>query len=450
MTAVRKVPALSPKSDSSALSVMSYNVLAPLYVRTVDSRTGAIQPFAAFEWCKAEDLDWANRQTKLRDHVIRADADVVCLQEVEFEYVEGRFVLPAWLRELPYSSCLPAQRELQRLADRNAALASAKAVGNVILVRPAAAEIKWESEPTTTRLVVGLETAGGASLAVACVHLDANSEAKRVSTLARCHDCAAQYMGVETRLIIAGDLNTECLPGSGVYAALTGDVGTAEQRSKQAAFSLRTAEPTASEFDEWDALVHSAFDHHAVCPLTRVGTGATRSAYELDESGVFAPPCVCCALDHVLYTDASLKCVEVWQTLEDFQVDVVEKGLPSAEWPSDHLAVCASFLVVPFGTLAPERQEALDAVWEKLISDVTEGQAAAAAQLALLPAPAGLAKPTAESIEVKKLRRKVDREAKERAVTMRQNFVDSMQTQPEKAWLQNLLVAKANKVGNKI
>ena len=36
------------------LSLVSYNLLAPLYVRPVDSRTGEIQSFAAFAWAPDE------------------------------------------------------------------------------------------------------------------------------------------------------------------------------------------------------------------------------------------------------------------------------------------------------------------------------------------------------------------------------------------------------------
>ena len=46
---VTRIPSCSNLSENSnLLSVLSYNLLAPLYVRSVDQRTGEIQPFAAF------------------------------------------------------------------------------------------------------------------------------------------------------------------------------------------------------------------------------------------------------------------------------------------------------------------------------------------------------------------------------------------------------------------
>lgn len=38
------------KHDTSHLSVLSYNILAPVYVRPLDKRTGKVQEFAAFAW----------------------------------------------------------------------------------------------------------------------------------------------------------------------------------------------------------------------------------------------------------------------------------------------------------------------------------------------------------------------------------------------------------------
>ena len=81
------------------LSVLSYNLLAPLYVRPIDERTGGIQSFAAFEWAEpaAERLDWDVRRPKLRSELLASRADVICLQEVQYEADEdGAFFLPNW------------------------------------------------------------------------------------------------------------------------------------------------------------------------------------------------------------------------------------------------------------------------------------------------------------------------------------------------------------------
>ena len=71
--------------DEAWLTVTSYNLLAPLYVRPVDTRTGQVQPFAAFEWASDEALSWEVRRPRILAELRAARPDVICLQEVQFE-----------------------------------------------------------------------------------------------------------------------------------------------------------------------------------------------------------------------------------------------------------------------------------------------------------------------------------------------------------------------------
>eukprot|EP00971_Amphidinium_carterae_P249976 4961927-Amphidinium_carterae.2 len=49
--------------------------------------SGAVQPFAAFQWAEPADevLAWEARQPKLLAELEASKADVICLQEVQFE-----------------------------------------------------------------------------------------------------------------------------------------------------------------------------------------------------------------------------------------------------------------------------------------------------------------------------------------------------------------------------
>ena len=58
------------------LAVASYNLLAPLYVRPVDERTGGVQPFAAFEWVADAHLAWEARRAALAAQIAAAAAAV--------------------------------------------------------------------------------------------------------------------------------------------------------------------------------------------------------------------------------------------------------------------------------------------------------------------------------------------------------------------------------------
>ena len=246
-------------SDPSRLSILSYNLLAPLYVRPIDQRTGAVQSFAAFQWASDEDLEWETRRAQLRWELESAGADVICLQEVQFEWEKGAaasaaapgdhqqqdddkdnpglFKLPRWLRLPGYRVRIPGQRELQQIASRNArVLCHEAAIGNALLWRSDRLELAREAEEAapkkareqeTTRVGACLQGAPGSPLegalgatAVFSVHLDAKSEAQRVSSL---HKCLEITRAMRTRqALIAGDMNSELLPGSCVAAAPRG------------------------------------------------------------------------------------------------------------------------------------------------------------------------------------------------------------------------------------
>ena len=233
----------------SRLSVLSYNLLAPLYVRPVDERTGNVQAFAAFEWAEpaAQRLDWAVRRPRLRAELQASRADVICLQEVQYEAgADGVFALPDWLRLDGYALHVPPQRDLAEIASRNLrVLRHEVAVGNAVLVRSdrlCVLDDGKRSSNTRVQVVVrGREGGAIAALgptAVASVHLDATDEAKRVKAFARCVEQASAFGTRE--LIVCGDMNTECLPGScvGAFAAAAAQPSPADI-ARECASALR-------------------------------------------------------------------------------------------------------------------------------------------------------------------------------------------------------------------
>ena len=74
------------------MSVASFNLLAPLYVRPVDQRTGKVQPFASFDWISDEDSDVVlgdgHRLPKLLRALRACGADFICVQELQLEREE--------------------------------------------------------------------------------------------------------------------------------------------------------------------------------------------------------------------------------------------------------------------------------------------------------------------------------------------------------------------------
>jgi endonuclease/exonuclease/phosphatase family metal-dependent hydrolase len=218
------------RGEEARLSVVSYNVLAPIYVRPLDGRTGNVQEFAAFEWCTAAALDWAARCPRIVSELRQSAADLICLQEVQFEAAQGgggggdppEFVLPAWTQLEGYTALLPEQADLAGIAQRNQRVLGALApVGNALLYRhdrlcerAAPAPKKGEKAPksATTRVGAVLHGREGGPLAGMCptavfsVHLDATHEEQRVSQIVRCMQIARQ---LGTREVIIGGGNTD-------------------------------------------------------------------------------------------------------------------------------------------------------------------------------------------------------------------------------------------------
>jgi len=195
---VKISPKGTPFSDPAHLSIVSYNILAPIYVRPIDSRTGSVQDFAAFEWAEPaeEVLEWDARRPRILAELKSFNADIVCLQEVQFVKAnDGRFTLPPWLRDLDgYEARIPQQMRLSEMADRNErVLGTPTAVGNALLLRRSRVEMVPCALPEsqTTRVPVVVQGKRGTSLShlrptmVYCVHLDATSEEKRVKTISR-------------------------------------------------------------------------------------------------------------------------------------------------------------------------------------------------------------------------------------------------------------------------
>ena len=112
----RNSPLKAAAKSNTTFSIMSYNLLAPIYVRPVDKRTGKIQEFAAFRWVEDDDvLDAEKRQRKLRQQIQDSEADIICLQEVQFVHntVEKRWQLPLYLQTLKdFKSVLPCDKDL--------------------------------------------------------------------------------------------------------------------------------------------------------------------------------------------------------------------------------------------------------------------------------------------------------------------------------------------------
>lgn len=290
---------------------------------------------------------------------------------------DGSFTLPKWL-ELPgYTVCLPGEKYLSQMAKRNERVLAARiAIGCALLYR-------------SDRLVSGALTDGSDPnrLVSAClrghpdselrelgataffsVHLDAQSEEQRVDQLRKCLERAR---GMGTRdAVLAGDMNSECLPGSCVRAYFTSEEPSGEELQRECAAGLRmsgeegdeaegrasdSALPSDEQLVQWRALwqtaVKTPVEHRM--SFQRVPTGPTRSSYD---HGMTEGPCVTWSLDHIFHSPRTFKLLGHWTTLEalspcqvacpsEADEDSAASGLPNRDNPSDHLPVAAVFEV---------------------------------------------------------------------------------------------------------
>jgi len=387
--AVTMVPRGSRLDTTPAhLSVLSYNLLAPLYVRPIDQRTGSVQAFAAFEWADEHSLAWSSRREMLRKEIEAARADILCLQEVQFERSEAdntKFTLPQWLRLPGYSACIPGQGRLHQMAARNERVLRAEvAIGNALLFRTDRLMVALASnsakalEQDTTRVGVCLAGREGGGLdalqptAVFCVHLDAKSEEQRVGALRKCME-ATRGFGTRSALI-AGDMNTELLPGGAVTSMLDGDKASPCTRAdleRECATAFRltasgeegqagspaSSRCTEEQMSSWLALHKEAKQapRDLRMALERVPTGPTRAAFD---HGANEGPCVSWRLDHILFTGSSLRLASAWETLEA-DPQSAACGLPNPTCPSDHLPVAATFAPLDVPALSPSERVTL-------------------------------------------------------------------------------------------
>jgi mRNA deadenylase 3'-5' endonuclease subunit Ccr4 len=402
-------------NDHHPISILSLNLLAPLYVRPIDKRTGGVQPFAAFEWVKDDAiLEWESRKIRLLECLTSCHAEVICVQELQLERHQEELEVPDWLTPMMeksgYTVILPPKDELEKIAKRNVRVLGADAaVVCAIFVDTTV----WKMVPSifdhknnNTCVSVCLQHTTRIDmdpLVVASVHLDASDEYKRISQLTKClerartvlnstkQECKDDSTVLPLTAIIAGDMNAEFGIGSGMSAVLQdydSDQLSESDVVRACAEALRLTgdeTPSKQQLDKWKTLQTEAYQmvqDHCVS-INRVDTGPTRCAYEHTTTTTSTTTTEerrmeSWKLDHMLYTSDRLSPLARWATLEA-DSESCATGLPNAKCPSDHLPIACLFSIQPSssGLDASKRQEVLDRLQElsnqhKQILDDTE------------------------------------------------------------------------------
>ncbi|MEO1231063.1 MAG: endonuclease/exonuclease/phosphatase family protein [Myxococcota bacterium] len=315
------------------LGLLSYNLLAPLFVGVPG------QPYSFFDHVQPEHLDWGRRRPLIEDRLRSSRADLICLQEVEYEAGAGDqspWVPPRWLAHLAGELDLQVVAEplspgdWRRRAGRNERKAGrAASTGLVTLVAQRHVEAGPFEVIGASRAVLVRFGPPEARITLANVHLEGHPDkgAERVRQLRGIIDRARR--GQPSHRLVVGDWNTPATPDTRVGRWLAGQAGS-------------TLVPLG--------------------PTYGGAPGHPRST------------------DHVLH-ERSLSVVEaqVVLTRED-----AERGMPNASSPSDHAPVFVRLRVTGAvrpsdeappsveSSLSEEEARALASAWAALLSEAPE------------------------------------------------------------------------------
>uniref|UniRef100_A0A7S2U3Q7 Endonuclease/exonuclease/phosphatase domain-containing protein n=1 Tax=Lotharella oceanica TaxID=641309 RepID=A0A7S2U3Q7_9EUKA len=278
------------------ITVVSWNVLAP-------------------RWCSKERfphsdvscMEWNYRKERILEKVQQCQADVVCLQEVEVKVWEGE--LEAKVESMGYK--MVKQQEKKK---------GIKAVGNAILYKTATFNgVEFEVHRSRV-MALGLMRSSSKSpttdqdakelWVIACAHLDATKPKHRLSQLkSMFKHLEKQKLDCTSRVVVCGDFNAE--PHSDV------------------AKTMRNREERANESP--GLVFESAYSAHwKKEPMTYSVKGWNGT------------------LDYLWYTHSSIGVTDVRPVFDSsLQADTIKRqGLPSADIPSDHMPIGATFIPV--------------------------------------------------------------------------------------------------------
>eukprot|EP00929_Paragymnodinium_shiwhaense_P102350 TRINITY_DN65560_c0_g1_i1.p1 TRINITY_DN65560_c0_g1~~TRINITY_DN65560_c0_g1_i1.p1 ORF type:complete len:487 (+),score=69.67 TRINITY_DN65560_c0_g1_i1:94-1554(+) len=354
------------------VSVVSWNTL---------SRTWLEKCRGSFEYCHvpAECFDWSRRSQQLVAILIALDADVILLQEVDFEVFETSF--QGLLSEAGYEGLM--QNAKNRTEEQPC--------GNATFWKRDRLQLAWTEHRSRTlvtglRLQVGLNA--GRELAFINAHLE-SSQAKSEARASQLHSALGKVCSTKA-VILGGDFNTGAdSPLNAVLRSLQW-----HDHALAAAYEHPAGETTAQASD-----------------CTFAANGGKRYS-----------------IDHIIYSHRMLRPTALLDALpQDLRavcLGVHSKGLPDACVPSDHIPVGTVFELLPASDVSlcrslPETREEEDLVWSSSSNILTTEQQHAWQLLCCEGSRKCKGKPTPEEIQALK-------EQKQQRLVREREFVASL------------------------
>ncbi|XP_075641793.1 carbon catabolite repressor protein 4 homolog 1-like isoform X3 [Castanea sativa] len=316
-------------SNDVVFSVLSYNILA-------DSLS-----INAFGYCPKWALAWEYRQENLLEEIIKYDADILCLQEVQCDHFENFF--EPELKKLGYSVMYKKKT--------GAGLEFDKEASSVVNALEPRIRFKGSHRLTSkdnVALVVVLESLQNGSnrdafqsrICVANTHIHWSKGHEDVTLFQVVHlvnglEKIAQSQQIP--LIICGDFNSR--PGSDPHNFVV--KGSANCISEKAndplgIYQYLKLHHSLSLVSAYSSFLHSDGVEEQ---WRKMNSQTSEPAFTFFSDKFFG------TLDYIFYTDNSLIVESLLELVDRESID--NNGIPSPAWPSDHIALMASFRLRP-------------------------------------------------------------------------------------------------------
>ncbi|KAM3736235.1 hypothetical protein ACB098_10G146900 [Castanea mollissima] len=298
-------------SNDVVFSVLTYNILA-------DSLS-----INALEYCPRWALAWEYRQEILLEEIIKYDADILCLQEVQCDHFENFF--EPELKKLGYSVMYKLRTGSGLEFDKEASS----------VVNALEPKIKFKGSHRLTSkdnvaLVVVLESLQNGS----------NRDAFQSRICVVVHLVNGLEKIVQSQqipLIICGDFNSR--PGSDTHNfVVKGRANCVSEKANDplGIFQYLKLHHSLSLVSAYSSFLHSDGVEEQ---RRKMNSQTSEPAFTNFTNKFFG------TLDYIFYTDKSL-IVESLLELVDRE-SIGNKGIPSPTRPSDHIALMASFRLRP-------------------------------------------------------------------------------------------------------
>ncbi|KAF3944038.1 hypothetical protein CMV_029455 [Castanea mollissima] len=316
-------------SNDVVFSVLTYNILA-------DSLS-----INALEYCPRWALAWEYRQEILLEEIIKYDADILCLQEVQCDHFENFF--EPELKKLGYSVMYKLRTGSGLEFDKEASS----------VVNALEPKIKFKGSHRLTSkdnvaLVVVLESLQNGSnrdafqsrICVANIHTHWSTGHEDVTLFQVVHLVNGLEKIVQSQqipLIICGDFNSR--PGSDTHNfVVKGRANCVSEKANDplGIFQYLKLHHSLSLVSAYSSFLHSDGVEEQ---RRKMNSQTSEPAFTNFTNKFFG------TLDYIFYTDKSL-IVESLLELVDRE-SIGNKGIPSPTRPSDHIALMASFRLRP-------------------------------------------------------------------------------------------------------